>query len=164
MVLSPIYCFFIMCVSGKLLYCSIKSFFLFFFLHILVFFSCGCVFAFSNVGIRGWGCVCWREGVGGGWEREREISDSLIKDVSKTLIKIEYPCKCKATCNLQVFHLEQLSQCEAVFYVFLHCTQIAILLSLYFSHFHTCHCLCQTSRLLFSPSLDVRHDDKIKSN
>ena len=33
-----------------------------------------------------------------------EVSDSLIKDVSKTLIKIEYPCKCSATCNLQVIH------------------------------------------------------------
>lgn len=73
-------------------------------------------------------CVFESKGVGGGRERERErkISDSLIKDVSKTLIKIEYPCKCKATCNLQVFHLEQLSQCEVVFYVFLHCTQMAI--------------------------------------
>lgn len=136
----------------------VKSFF--FFLIFWSFFSCGCVFAFSNVGIRGFVCVCFRRGWVG------EISDSLIKDVSKTLIKIEYPCKREATCNLQVFHLEQLSQCEAVFFfVFLHCTQIAIpLFSLYFSHFHICRCLCQISHLLFSPSLDVTHNDKIKSN
>lgn len=136
----------------------------------LVFFLWLCICIFSKC----WDkrmrvCVFKRGGLGErerkrGGGAQREISDSLIKDVSKTLIKIEYPCKCKATCNLQVFHLEQLSQCEAVFYVFLHCTQIAIPLSFYFSHFHICHCLCQTSRLLLSPSLDVRHNDKIKSN
>lgn len=89
----------------------VKSFpFFFFLLNFWSFFSRGCVFAFSNVGIRGFVCVCFRRGWVG------EISDSLIKDVSKTLIKIEYPCKREATCNLQVFHLEQLSQCEAGFF------------------------------------------------
>lgn len=112
--------------------------------------------------------MCWYVRVfekGGGWEKERDISDSLIKDVSKTLIKIEYPCKCKATCNLQVFHLEQLSQCEAVFYVFLHCTQIAIpAFVLFFTLPHLPLSLSNLTSLPFSPSLDVRHNDKIKSN
>lgn len=104
--LSPVHCFMIMCVLDKLLYYSIKSFLLFFLVAV-----CICIFeCWAEEGER----VFERGGVGD-WEREREISDSLIKDVSKTLIKIEYPCKCKATCNLQVFHLEQLSQCEAVF-------------------------------------------------
>lgn len=110
-------------------------------------------------------CVWWRErGLGGGRERPGEISDSLIKDVSKTLIKIEYPCKCKATCNLQVFHLEQLSQYEAVFYVCLHCTQIDIPFSFYFSPF--AHLPLSLSDLTFAlPSLpwcQTQWQNKIK--
>lgn len=102
-------------------------------------------------------CECFRRRWVG------EISDSLIKDVSKTLIKIEYPCK--APCNLQVFHLEQLSHCAAFVCERLRvcvCTSarsrvcVSVCgfglsslhansyppLSLLFLHFHVCRCLC----------------------
>lgn len=59
-------------------------------------------------------CVHVWEGGGACGYGQRKISDSLIIDAFKTLIKIEYSCKC----NLQVFHLEQLSQCGAVFMSF----------------------------------------------
>lgn len=43
---------------------------------------------------------------------ERKVTNSLIKDVSKTLIKIDYPHKCSTTCYLWLIHLEPLSQFE----------------------------------------------------
>ncbi len=43
---------------------------------------------------------------------ERKVTSSPIKDVSKTLIKIDYPHKCSTTCYLWLIHLEPLSQCE----------------------------------------------------
>lgn len=51
---------------------------------------------------------------GGGehWREERKVTNSLIKDVSKTLIKIDYPHKRSTTCYLWLIHLEPLSQCE----------------------------------------------------
>lgn len=59
------------------------------------------------------------------WESEWEllaacewgVSGSLIKDVSKTLIKTEYPHKSGATCNLQVIRLEPLPRRGPLFLI-----------------------------------------------
>lgn len=73
------------------------------------------IFCHSLGGVFAFGTCVRERGEGGGVRKgKRKISDSLIKDVSKTLIKIEYPCKCKATRNLQVFHLEMKVRSESI--------------------------------------------------
>lgn len=42
--------------------------------------------------------------------KERGVTISLIKDVSKTLIKTDYPHKRSTTCYLQLIYLGPLSQ------------------------------------------------------